>query len=73
MDALEAYHPNHDTRATARYLAMAQRLGLGVTGGSDYHADESHGAPHPGCVALPRNHYDHLVRLKPDTTGDRSG
>lgn len=67
MDALEAYHTNHDTRATARYLAMAERLRLGVSGGSDYHADESHGAPHPGSVALPRDHYDYLVRLKTDS------
>jgi predicted metal-dependent phosphoesterase TrpH len=72
MDALEAYHTNHDPGATAHYLAMAKRLGLGVSGGSDYHADESHGAPCPGSVALPQEAYDQLVRLRRDPTGKRS-
>jgi predicted metal-dependent phosphoesterase TrpH len=66
MDAIEAYHTNHDPPATAHYVATAQRLGLGLSGGSDFHADESHGAPYPGSVALPRDAYDQLVRLKPD-------
>ena len=68
VDALEAFHTDHDEAATARYLALAERLGLAVTGGSDYHADETHGAAHPGSVSLPREHYDRLVRLKPDPT-----
>jgi 3',5'-nucleoside bisphosphate phosphatase len=64
LDAIEAYHTNHDAAATARYCAMAERLGLAVSGGSDYHADESHGAPHPGSVSLPREAYERLVLLK---------
>ena len=52
----------------ARYRAMAHRLTIAVSGGSDYHADESHGAPHPGSVSLPRDDFDRLVRLKPGTT-----
>jgi len=62
LDAIEAYHPNHDDFARARYLHFAERLGIAVSGGSDYHADESHGAPHPGVVSLPRVHFDALVR-----------
>jgi hypothetical protein len=39
-----------------------------VSGGSDYHADQSHGSPHPGSVSLPRDEFDRLkVRLKPET------
>jgi predicted metal-dependent phosphoesterase TrpH len=72
VDALEVFHPDHDPDATARYMALATRLGLAVTGGSDYHADESHGATGPGSVSLPREHYDRLVRLKPDTTAGRT-
>lgn len=71
VDALEVFHPDHDPDATARYMALATRLGLAVTGGSDYHADESHGATAPGSVSLPREHYDRLVRLKADTTAGR--
>ena len=70
LDAIEAYHTNHDAAATARYCAMAARLGLAVSGGSDYHADESHGAPHPGSVSLPREAYERLVLLKGRGHGD---
>jgi hypothetical protein len=65
LDALEAYHSNHDAERTGHYVALAGRLGLGVSGGSDYHADEMHGAVTPGSVSLPRPAYDALVRLKP--------
>ena len=68
LDALEAYHSDHDSSATGHYLSMAARLGLCVTGGSDYHADESHGSCRPGSVSLPRDAYETLVRLKADTT-----
>ena len=68
LDALEAYHSEHDSVATARYLAMASTLGLAVSGGSDFHGDPSHGPGHPGAVSLPRDAYEKLVRLKPDTT-----
>jgi predicted metal-dependent phosphoesterase TrpH len=67
LDALEAYHSEHDAAATARYLAMASTLGLAVSGGSDFHGDPSHGPDHPGAVSLPRDAYEKLVRLKPDT------
>jgi predicted metal-dependent phosphoesterase TrpH len=63
LDALEVYHPNHDETATERYRTMATRFGLAVSGGSDFHADESHGAPNPGSVSLPREDYERLVRL----------
>ena len=68
LDAIEAYHTDHDADATDRYRAMAQRLNLAVSGGSDYHADESHGAASPGSVSLPRDDFERLVRLKRDTT-----
>jgi len=64
LDALEVYHTNHDATATARYRSEAMRLGLAVTGGSDFHGDESHGAAHPGSVSLPREEFECLVRLK---------
>ena len=63
LDALEAYHSDHDAAATARYLALADRLGLAVSGGSDYHGDESHGPGGPGSVALPRDCFDRLKSI----------
>ena len=62
-DAFEVFHPDHDADANARYLAASKRFGVAVTGGSDYHADDSHGAPAPGATSLPREYYDRLVRL----------
>ena len=66
LDALEAYHSRHDGATTARYLALAAQLGIAVSGGSDFHADESHGPSAPGIVSLPRQEYERLVRLKSD-------
>jgi predicted metal-dependent phosphoesterase TrpH len=60
LDAIEAYHTNHDEEATGRYCSVAHRLGLPVSGGSDYHADESHGSAHPGSVSLPPEAFSQL-------------
>lgn len=64
LDALEAYHSEHDTTATARYLAMASTSGIAVSGGSDFHGDPSHGPANPGAVSLPRDAYENLVRRR---------
>jgi 3',5'-nucleoside bisphosphate phosphatase len=64
LDALEAYHSDHDEDVTVRYLGMADRLGLAVSGGSDFHGDDGvHGAGGPGRVALPRDRFDHLKAI----------
>ena len=60
LDAIEAYHTSHDAPLIACYRSIAHRLGLCISGGSDYHADESHGAAHPGSVALPADAFDQL-------------
>jgi 3',5'-nucleoside bisphosphate phosphatase len=65
LGAIEAYHTDHDPEATSRYLAEAKRLNLAVSGGSDYHADDSHGASALGSVSLPREEYERLkLRLE---------
>lgn len=58
LDALEAYHSDHDRATTRKYVALAARLGVAVTGGSDFHADDSHGSSMPGRVSLPRDAYE---------------
>jgi predicted metal-dependent phosphoesterase TrpH len=61
MDAIEAYHSKHPADVTVRYISIADRLGLAVTGGSDYHADPD--APiRVGSVTLPRELFDALKR-----------
>jgi hypothetical protein len=61
LDAVEAYHSKQTREDTRHYLALADRLGLAVSGGSDYHGDESHGAVSPGCVTLPAAAFDALL------------
>lgn len=63
LDAIEAYHSDHDTLMTATYLSIAKRLRLGISGGSDFHGDESHGAVQLGLVSLPPEDFDHMRRL----------
>lgn len=60
LDALEAYHPEHDRDATAHYAATAARLELAVSGGSDYHGDAIRGVTGPGHVSLPREAFEVL-------------
>jgi predicted metal-dependent phosphoesterase TrpH len=37
LNAIEAYHSDHTAADTELYLGLAQRYGLHVTGGSDFH------------------------------------
>lgn len=39
IDAIEAYHTDHDVTQRAEYLGLAGKAGLMVTGGSDFHGD----------------------------------
>jgi hypothetical protein len=39
LDGIEAWHPDHTPADVDRYLSLAARLGLIVTGGSDYHGE----------------------------------
>jgi predicted metal-dependent phosphoesterase TrpH len=73
LDALEAHHTDHDPETIARYRTMAQRFSVGVSGGSDYHADQSHGAPHPGSTALPREDYERLKARRAAMRASASG
>ena len=43
LDGIEAYYSRHTIAETERFLRLAQKYGLSVTGGSDYH-----GANRPG-------------------------
>ena len=52
LDAIEAYHSDHHEDIAASYADLAGRLGLLLTGGSDFHGDPSHGVE-PGDATLP--------------------
>ena len=59
LDALEVYHSDHDAETAARYRLTAGRLGLLVTGGSDFHGDPTH-AFEPGVATLPEDDWHRL-------------
>ena len=64
LDALEAFHPDHDRASTNRYREVASQLTLLVTGGSDFHGDPSHGWE-PGAVTLPEDAWRRLRDAAP--------
>ena len=59
LDAIEAFHPDHDTALVERYVELARSLNLLLTGGSDFHGDVSHGL-NPGSVTLPAAEWERL-------------
>ncbi|MDE3153591.1 MAG: PHP domain-containing protein [Acidobacteriota bacterium] len=72
LDALEAYHSEHDPDTTAFYLDMAARHGLAVTGGSDFHGGGAHGVEAPGAVRLPRERFEAFVARREGRGGEHS-
>jgi predicted metal-dependent phosphoesterase TrpH len=60
LAGIEAFYPQHDEARTAHFLALADRHGLVVTGGSDDHGDINEGRL-MGTIRLP---YAHVERLK---------
>jgi predicted metal-dependent phosphoesterase TrpH len=59
LDAVEAYHTDHDPANVERYLRIARSLDLLVTGGSDFHGDPAR-AFEPGSTALPSTEWERL-------------
>lgn len=41
LDAIECCYPIHTSEQTAEYLALAEKYGLYVTGGSDFHGEKN--------------------------------
>jgi len=65
LDALEAFHSDHDRESQSRYLAAADALGLAVSGGSDFHGDDPGSTRFRrrivGGVPLPAEHFAGLA------------
>ncbi|MDX1979779.1 MAG: PHP domain-containing protein [Bryobacteraceae bacterium] len=59
LDAIEAFHSLHSEADSARYLELARRYSLAVTGGSDFHGS-LHGGLRLGCPSLDRHWLDAL-------------
>ncbi len=69
LDAIEVYHPDHTVADVVRYQTMADRHGVMVTGGSDYHGPGSGRTTGLGVVGLPPVAFDrlaaHAARARP--------
>jgi predicted metal-dependent phosphoesterase TrpH len=63
LDAVEVHHPDHDGPTVERLRDLAGRLGLLVTGGSDFHGDPGHGRA-PGFVSLPAGAWARLAEAR---------
>ena len=67
LNAIEAYHSDHNPQDTQLYLGLASHYGLRVTGGSDYH-----GAIKPnvtfGSLRIPDDLLDRLRNPGTDPT-----
>jgi len=60
LDGIEIYHPDNPPAARPALLARAQRHGLLVTGGSDFHGLSTDGDASLGSIALPAGLLDAL-------------
>ena len=71
LNAIEAYHTDHTTQDTELYLALAERYGLLVTGGSDFHGEVKPGVTlGSGCDGNLKIPPDLLVKLRNGTRAD---
>jgi predicted metal-dependent phosphoesterase TrpH len=62
LDAIEAYHSDHDAAVVEHYAALASSLGLLVTGGSDFHDPALD--LRPGSVTLPEPDWQRLLAAR---------
>lgn len=63
LTAVEAFHSEHDAPTTKRYLAFAERHGILVSGGSDYHGEKERRKAAFGTVGLPLERFE-LLRAR---------
>jgi predicted metal-dependent phosphoesterase TrpH len=68
LDGIECFHTKHSAALSGRYLELAGKFNLLVTGGSDCHGF-SKGKPLIGNVKLP---YEHVEKLKSRVEGRKS-
>jgi predicted metal-dependent phosphoesterase TrpH len=71
LDGIECFHTRHSTVMTERYLEIADKFHLLVTGGSDCHGF-SKGKPLIGTIKLPYEHVEKLFAAKKRADEKRS-
>ncbi|PYO89287.1 MAG: hypothetical protein DMD58_09830 [Gemmatimonadetes bacterium] len=73
LDCVEVRHPSHAPAIEQRLLRIAERLGLGITGGSDWHGESEYGESHAplGGMRVPDSWLAPLERRLELTTRKR--
>ena len=71
LDGIECFHTKHSTSMSERYLEIADKYRLLVTGGSDCHGF-SKGKPLIGTVRLPYDHIEKMKERKNAACGERA-
>ena len=74
LDCVEVRHPSHAPAIEQRLMRIAERLGLGITGGSDWHGESEYGESHaplggmrvPDAWLAPLEHRLELTTRKRD-------
>lgn len=64
LDGIEVRHPSHAPAVEQRLMRIAERLGLGISGGSDWHGDSEYGHTHAplGGMRVPDTWLEQLER-----------
>ena len=70
LDGLEVRHPSHSPATERRLTQLAERLGLAVSGGSDWHGDTELGDAHAslGGLEIPMEWLEQLERRRGQTS-----
>jgi predicted metal-dependent phosphoesterase TrpH len=78
LDCVEVRHPSHAPPVEQRLTRIAARLGLGITGGSDWHGESEYGESHAplGGMKVPDTwleQLEHRLELVSKTRGEPRG
>jgi predicted metal-dependent phosphoesterase TrpH len=73
LEGLEAYYPDHTPVMVAHYLEVAQRFGLLVTGGTDFHGGDLATKVPPGSQYVPADVAEKLKARCADKRNARIG
>lgn len=64
LNGLEAWHPHHDAAAVTRIQELAERYGLILTGGSDFHGMYDGVTNRAGSCSTPEDWLEQLYKAK---------
>jgi hypothetical protein len=62
LNGIEVFYPAHTFSLRQELLSLADKYGLFVTGGSDYHGPKGGRINTPG-INIPQNHFNKLLHI----------